>query len=547
MRQFLNYLYVLCAALAVTPIIARPHPQITKRNPPTVTLDSGSFEGVANTTAGTNAFLGIPFASAERFHMPVANSPYSGIYNATAFGDACPQQTVTSTLAVLSEEIAFGVLGVTDLAISTNEDCLTINVYQPAGISSNAKLPVLVWIYGGGFEVGASSGTDGTPIVEESVKLGTPILYVSLNYRLSAFGFLASQEVLEAGVSNIGLQDQREALRWVQKYISAFGGDPTKVTIWGESAGAISVGTHMIANGGDNEGLFRAAIMQSGSPISVANVTNNQNYYNALVAQTGCQESADTLDCLRQAPFEDLQAAMDASPFLFSPNSLNMVWSPRVDGTFITDNPQQLVLNGIVANVPFITGDVDDEGTLFSLDLVNYTTDEGVKSYLASYYLPTASDSDLNQLLELYPQNLTEGSPFDTGFLNAITPQYKRLAAIQGDLIFQGPRRLLLQERSGKQNAWSYLSKRMKMPLVGSAHQSDILLAYDQTDLTDYIVNFVNTLNPNGGSLANWPQYSVSSPQLLTLLDGATPVNITLDSYRADGMSLLQKLALTAH
>ncbi|KAG6850679.1 hypothetical protein C0991_010169, partial [Blastosporella zonata] len=135
---------------------------------------------------------------------------------------------------------------------------------------------------------------------------------------LSGFGFLASKEVHEAGVGNLGLQDQREALRWVQKYISSFGGDPSKVTIWGDSAGAISVSMHMLTNDGDAEGLFRAAFMQSGSFIPVGGFENGQRYYDKIVSESGCSSSEDTLECLREVPYEALKKAIDKSPGVFA-------------------------------------------------------------------------------------------------------------------------------------------------------------------------------------------------------------------------------------
>lgn len=147
---------------------------------------------------------------------------------------------------------------------------------------------------------------------------------------------MASKEIKAAGAGNAGIQDQRQAMRWVQKYISKFGGDPMKVTIFGESAGAISgetscqrnvkftpeffvlcsVALHMIANNGNNEGLFRGAFMQSGSPIPVADIINGQQYYDTIVKQTGCSGNLDTLACLKGLPLFILQDAINKSPFL---------------------------------------------------------------------------------------------------------------------------------------------------------------------------------------------------------------------------------------
>ncbi|KAI0326234.1 carotenoid ester lipase precursor [Cubamyces sp. BRFM 1775] len=522
---------------------------LVPRGAPTVQLDQGTFVG---TTDGiSNRFLGIPFAKPPvgdlRFNLPVAVDPYTGTHTVTAFGPSCPQQAINLDLPsqLASDAVDFILNSVYGIVFPSDEDCLTINVVVPAGTQPNAKLPVVAWIFGGGFELGGPSMYDGGVIVSRSVELGEPVIYVSMNYRLSAFGFLASQEVKDAGVGNLGLQDQRLALRWIQKYISAFGGDPTKVTIWGESAGAISVAMHMIANGGNAEGLFRGAFMESGSPIPTGDITHGQGDYDKIVAETGCTGAADTLQCLRGVPYDTLKKAVDASPNIFSPQSLRLAWLPRADGKFLTDAPQQLVQKGSVASVPFVTGDCDDEGTLFSLSTLNITTESGLRAYIVDNYMPALTTEDLDDLMTLYPADITQGSPFDTGILNALTPEFKRLAAMQGDLVFQAPRRFFLQNRSGKQSTWSFLSKRLKaLPGLGSAHATDILNIYGGGELADYLINFVNHLNPNGITVPSWPKYTTSSPNLLTFLDGLIPIEITNDDYRVDAINLITELSL---
>ncbi|KAJ7166299.1 carotenoid ester lipase precursor [Mycena crocata] len=516
---------------------------------PSITLDSGTFIGTAS--SNTQSFLGIPFAQSptgdRRFRLPQPIPAYTGTRTVNAFGPACPQQAVKlPILTGLPEEIidyvvdsAFGVV------FPSDEDCLTLNVIKPTSATPTSKLPVVVWIFGGGFELGSPSMYDGVPIVKRSIEMGEPVIYVSMNYRVSAFGFLASKEVRAAGVGNLGLQDQRQALRWIQKYITNFGGDPTKVTIWGESAGAISVSLQMLANNGNNEGLFRAGFMESGSPIPVGPLENGQKYYDAIVQQTGCSGSADTLACLRTVPYAKLKAAQDASPFIFAYQSLVLAWLPREDGVFLTDNPQRLVQQGKVANVPFVTGDCDDEGTLFSLSTLNITTNAQFNNYIKEIWMPSSSAVQASQLSSLYPNSITEGSPFDTGILDALTPQFKRIAAFQGDSVFQAPRRFFQQSRSGKQKQWGFLSKRLKfVPFLGSFHFTDILNVYFGGELTDYLINFATNLDPNGRTVPSWPAYTTATPNMMTFLDGLFPTTITQDTFRADAIRFVTNLTL---
>ncbi|KIM43069.1 hypothetical protein M413DRAFT_26269 [Hebeloma cylindrosporum] len=496
---------------------------------PTVSLDGATFVG--KTSGTTEKYLGIPFAQPPvgnlRYRLPQSITYSGGTYDATNFGLSCGQQSISLPIltGLVAEVADYVVNSIFGKIFPDSEDCLTVNVVKPKTATAASKLPVVVWIFGGGFELGSPSMYDGGLIVSRSQALGSPVIYVSMNYRLTGFGFLASKEVKDAGVGNLGLQDQREALRWVNKYITQFGGDPNKVTIWGESAGAISASLQMLANGGNTEGLFRGAFMQSGAPIPVGDITHGQQYYDAVVKQTGCSGAADTLDCLR--------------------TSLHLAWFPRTDGVFLTDDPQKLVQQGKVAKIPYVTGNCDDEGTLFSLANVNVTTDAQFKSYLKNVFLPGITDAQVNKIAQLYPADITQGSPFSTGIFNALTPQFKRLAAFQGDGVFQAPRRWFLQNTADKQDVWVYVSKRLKLlPILGSVHASDILNSYGGGEMGDHLIRFANKLNPNPASGYQWPKYTLSARKMAAYLDGLIPIVTTEDTYRSDAMNYLTSLTL---
>ncbi|KAI0265652.1 Alpha/Beta hydrolase protein [Gloeopeniophorella convolvens] len=532
----------------------------TPMGPTTIHLDDGIFIG--NQTGNVTGFFGIPFAQPPlgnlRFRPPLANSPYTGVHNATQFGPTCIQQAGpsmdTSKLLIPGTTTVLGSSASTEPTDS--EDCLLINVIKPTNAEHNINLPVLVWIYGGGFEQGGTSSFDGTVIVERSLALSEPVLYVSMGYRLSALGFPVGEEVKKAGVANLGLHDQRQAFRWVQKYIHAFGGDPAKVTIWGESAGAISAALQMVANGGNTEGLFRAAFMQSGAPPDNGGLELGQQFFDQFVAAAGCTNTIDKLECLRQVPINVVRAAQDASPSFTGFRSTNLVWTPRPDGTsFLPDDPQELVLKGSVANIPFVSGNCDDEGTLFAMPSLNVTTDTEVRDYFKTIFLPNASDSDLDALLTLYPNDTTVGSPFDTGAANALTPEFKRIAAIIGDETFHAQRRFFLQHRSDKQRIFSFREYPLRTsgniwdpgPNIDNLmpfHSSDLQNVYGPGDMTDYLIRFAANLDPNGNTNIHWPQYTNESPQLLTFVDGDPAQIISQDTYRAEQIAFVTQLFL---
>ncbi|KAN0094638.1 Alpha/Beta hydrolase fold [Tylopilus felleus] len=559
----------LSALALATSTLAFPATRSTAT--PVVTLDYGSFQGF--TSAGsTESFLGIPFAQSPvgqlRFANPVAPQSFSGVRNATGFGNACPQQPVLGPNETFPTNP--GLNGVTVYlgelqphgTVAASEDCLYLNVVRPAGVPNGAHLPVIVWIYGGAFESGDASAYNGTQIVSRSVSLKSPVIYVSFNYRMNAFGFLAGKEVQAAGLGNFGLHDQRFALQWVQKYISLFGGNPNQVVVWGQSSGSISAMLQMVAYDGQLGGLFQGAVMESGAAIPVHDITfqQDQDNYDFLVQQANCTSANDTLNCLRQAPYETIVNAVLQTTPLLSYQALNIAWRPQVDGVFLKQSIRQSLSQGKYARVPAILGDVDDEGTLFSLYSFNVTTNEQFLEYIQTIYLVGATQDEINQVGQLYPEDPTKGSPYDVGTNDTLTPEYKRISSFQGDFYFQVPRRYALSYLSKTQNVWSYLWKRNKIvPGIGSFHESDLQEYYDLTGSTDWVgtdalVNFAYTLDPNvptdgypaGAApslLSNicWPQYELSSLQLLTFED-PNVLTFTQDTYRTEAMEFLDKL-----
>ncbi|KAI0699611.1 carotenoid ester lipase precursor [Cerioporus squamosus] len=521
-----------------------------------VRLDQADVVGIVQ--GPTESFLGIPYAQPPvgdlRLRLPKVIESYNGTINATAYGNQCFQQGATLSLDIPSEILeglqTIATVFSPNLDTPESEDCLNVNVVRPANVSRHEKLPVLFWIYGGAFTGGSNAMAvyNGSQIVQRSIDMGEPIIWVAANYRLNVFGFLGGQTVKEAGIGNLGLHDQRAALRWVQKFIPSFGGDPEKVTIWGESAGSVSVFFQMAANYGDTEGLFRAGIMSSGSSVPTREVTDSdvQETYYFVVQQVGCSNATDTLACLRTVPADSLLAAANDTPSANGFQGLATPYMPHADGVFVTNHPQDLVERRVLANIPFIIGDTQDEGTLFSLGNLNITTEQQLTDYLRTFWFPGASSSDIENILKLYPSDPAEGSPFGTGAADAFTPEYKRIAAIEGDLFFHAPRRQILDTFSSTHTAYNYLSARMNLSGVGYAHGTDLFNSLGPGDMTDYFIQFVRHLNPNGNlnSSVYWPPYNTSARLTLQFNDGSTPLNVTADTERLAGTSALVDLSL---
>ncbi|ORY56156.1 putative extracellular lipase [Pseudomassariella vexata] len=520
----------------------------------TLVIPAGTVVG--SSIGSIENFGGIPFAEPAtgplRLKPPVRLNSSFGTVDARGFGPACPQMFFSTDESSLLTSVLGNLLntGLFQTVTDQTEDCLTMRVQRPAGTAADAKLPVLFWIFGGGFELGSPQMYDGSGLVAQGVKIGKPFIFVSVNYRVGGFGFMPGAEILADGSANLGLLDQRMGLEWTADNIAAFGGDPDKVTIWGESAGAISVFDQMALYNGDNtyngSPLFRAAIMNSGSlaPADPVDCPKGQIIYDTVVAEAGCSSATDTLECLRSADYDTFLNAANSVPGILSYSSVALSYVPRPDGTALTQSPDVLASNGQYAAVPMIIGNQEDEGTLFALFQPNITTGALIVSYLSEFFFHGATNDQLETLVATYDESITAGSPFRTSIFNNIYPQFKRLAAILGDLVFTLTRRAFLNVCTSVNPdvpAWSYLSSYdYGTPILGTFHGSDLLQVfygllpnYASAATQTYYINFLYDLDPNddADSYPNWPQWT-ESKQLMQFNAGSS--SLLSDDFRAD-------------
>ena len=517
-------------------------------------------------------YRGIPFAQPPngslRLKPPVRPSSVADhTIIATGIGPSCPQMTqvdLTSAIkTALKIPAVVDAVSILQTTPNITEDCLTLSIMRPrVSITSNASLPVLLWIYGGGYELGSSVPYNGSVLIPQSVAQGTPMILVTINYRLGGFGFLPGAEVLAEGIANLGLLDQRLALEWVADNIGAFGGDPEKVTIWGESAGSFSVFNQMSLYGGDitykGRPLFRAGIMNSGTmlPTEPIDAPRAQIVFNTVVRAADCDDMAtgkEKLDCLRKLPYETYLNVTNRLPSPFSYHSPVSSFTVRADGHIIRASPDVLVKEKLYAPVPIIVGDQEDEGTFLSLTQTNLTTVKDLLTFLGTTVYQNASRSELETLIGLYPPNNSEaGSPFGTNnSANEDTyPQFKRLAAILGDVTFTMMRRSFLDIAPTSLKAWSYLSTYGKgTPIVGTFHSMDLFKMFVDVDdvsvaMRNRYIAFVHGLDPNCqrekapiGFRTKWPLWS-KKQKLMNF--GAQDTGLLKDDFREEAYRFIK-------
>mmetsp|Transcript_9945 Transcript_9945/g.23407 ORF Transcript_9945/g.23407 Transcript_9945/m.23407 type:complete len:522 (-) Transcript_9945:629-2194(-) len=428
----------------------------------------GQYGTAPSTGKVAREFLGIPFAEpptgARRWAPPVAHAPWDGTLVANATGPACAQLWDQNEPLVSPA--------------GQGEDCLYLNVHAPAEPKSES-LPVLVYIYGGSFMNGDTSLYSDTSVGSNFATDDDDIIFVCFNYRLGALGFLGLETLAaETGAANTtgnyGIQDQRLALQWVHDNIHSFGGDPTRVTVAGESAGAISVAGHLTSlqtpPSNTDEALFRAMFMESGTafgsfsyrPQATAQGTSFKScvfeflqsdlYTGPDVDAKACSDDAASdvqLDCLRAVPWDHLLFFTSVMSQV-CPDTSAPLWQPTIDGHEWDQMPLNMAMvGGASENVTLILGDVADEGTLFTLMLLEPLAKAGLLANLgfdAAFSLVWSFLGDGIQLrtgfeaLKLYhPHSFYERG----GDVQRNETVWEAVSAVGGDALFNCPNREL--------------------------------------------------------------------------------------------------------
>jgi carboxylesterase type B len=516
---------------------------------PTATIKNGTITGLDLPTFKQHAFLGIPYAQPPvgdlRLRRPRPFNESLDTFQATDYSPLC------FNVPTAGQSDGSG--------IEQSEDCLTINVVRPANASSQNPLPVMFWIHGGGLVAGGS-GIDwynGTFLVQTAQNFSNPIIFVSINYRLSQLGFLAGKALADEGNLNLGHYDQRLALHWVQENIEAFGGDPSKVTIFGESSGGHSVGLHFRAFGGRDDSLFHGGISESGTADNYALPTEArfQASYDGLVANTTCRNftTAETqLSCLRRIPVDEFRFAVK-----------NWSTGAVVDGDIIplsVANAVDTYRNGRYVKRPTITGANSDEGGGFAG--VPTSEEQVIKQLSTSLNLTT---SQVQELTRLYPDDPYLGVPYNTGaYMPFGTPFSKQVASIMGDVVFIALRRFVAQELAAQDvPVWTYRFNQipyMSADAGGVPHFAEVFYVFGNPNCPlhlerclnphpyDYAlsalmqsmwISFAVHLDPNMNNFPGaptWPDYSENAENMRFQNAGSSSEK---DDFREEGIEFL--------
>jgi para-nitrobenzyl esterase len=376
-----------------------------------VEITSGRIEGREAPTHQT--FLGIPYAAAPvgrlRFAAPAPAASWSGVRAAIAPALACPQPPS------LLPGMAPG---------PTGEDCLALNVYTPA--ADRGRRPVLVWFHGGGFVTGSS--TQALYDARRLVVRGD-VVVVTVNYRLGVLGFLAPDAAgiaIDGATDNAGMLDQVAALRWVRDNVAAFGGDPAKVTIFGESAGGMSVATLLAMPSA--RGLFRRAIAQSGAAQATCSLEQAAQVGDALLKELGI--ARDAAAALREVPVDDLIAAQSQVTTKLQ-GEVFLPYAPVVHPATLPVAPSQAIAAGAAKDVPLLTGTTLDEWRLFTFMAPRHREmDAQALRKRIARRLEALGHGDPDELIAVYRESRKDAPPWQV--FDAIeTDRHFRIPAIR--------------------------------------------------------------------------------------------------------------------
>ena len=484
---------------------------------PVVTVSEGKLAGLSQD--GLNKFLGIRYASppvgALRWVAPQPPQAWSGVRAATQFGASCPQP---------QEPFADNLLN--------SEDCLSLNVYTPATPSAKPR-PVIVWIPGGGAVLGSARQYDATYLAQS-----TQAVVVTMNYRIGALGYLWTSGMAgEKKGHNFSLQDQQAALRWVQRNIAAFNGDPRNITLSGESVGSISVSLHLISP--TAAGLFHRVLMASGiMPPAIDTSAKAAAKGDAFAQTVGCPVGPDQMACLRAKPVTDL---VSASPgYADLSRAGDVYWKSFIDGEVVTDNVFPALSKGQFNKVPIMVGSTKDEGRGFiplgyDLDGTAMTEAEyvtAVKNFIGPFVQPVITEW-------LYP-SVKLGNP-SLAFSQFLTDSGFACQANEVALKASSHVPVYTYEFADR-NAPEYVPSPYMSS--GAFHAADLLYWFQspvgnaplnlnaaQRRLSDQMIRywkrFAETSDPNGLGASTdpaWPRYNRLTTPYLTLVPDAITV-----------------------
>ncbi|KAI1464572.1 alpha/beta-hydrolase [Daldinia caldariorum] len=368
---------------------------------PVVQLGESGISYKGTTRNSIEHFQNIKFAhdasGARRFAPPEPYTPPDGSeIDATTPGPACPQSKP----------------GIPPFFAETpeiSEDCLHLRIARPAGTTKESRLPVVVWLHGGGVVKGSAYDPHFDPdnLIKLSTSIKKPIIYVSLNYRLSIFGFANLPTLHDEKSLNVGMRDQRAGFQWIKDNIASFGGDPDNITAFGLSSGGTFISLHALAYGGEKGTPFTKGWAMSGPPGTALNITSDASQVHtiAVAKELGCptEDGRNTLKCLREIPMEKLiETAMGYSRANHPPAGL-FTFIPLIDGDFIPDRHTVLYKAGrFTKDIPMVFGWTQDDGAMNAGPAASFQSEEDIKTPIKTF-AHALTTTDYEDLFSLYP------------------------------------------------------------------------------------------------------------------------------------------------